>query len=449
MKFSKNPYWLKSGLFTLMERVSIQIFRFGAFYLLIRGLSKEDFGIWTLFLIITTFLEEGQIGLIRKPLIRLFSATEDHKTQAKILTSSLTLNTLLSFGIAMLIWGYSWVHPRMWDLPALGEMLQVYIGSWMLMILLNQFTFLQQAHLQFRGTFLTHLFRQGFFFGYVIVIALMPDGQFELVSLAYWQLWSVLLGVIVAVLTGWKYARFSSYPEKKWVMRLFGSGKFIAGTRIGIWVVKSIDQLMLGALVSPAAVATYSTTVRITNLVEVPTQSMADIVFPQSTRKFHKTGKAPVKRIYEKSVGILLAMIVPGLLFIFLFPEFVLRFVAGEQYVDAVPLLQITLLFGLFLPFARQFGTILDTLGKSQLNLYLILISIGLNILFNSWFIPQFGTMGAAYGTLITYFLIFIAHQVILYREIQAKPQNILWYARKVYGSGFKLMYQKVGGILS
>lgn len=446
MKLTKNPYWLKSGLFTLMERVSIQVFRFGAFYLLIRGLSKEDFGIWTLFLIITTFLEEGQIGLIRKPLIRFFSATDNPQTQANILTSSLTLNIGLSVIVAILLLIYGWLHPYLWEVAALGEMLQIYIGSWMLMIVLNQFTFLQQAHLQFRGTFLTHLFRQGFFFGYVIVVALMPDLQFELVSLVYWQLLSVLVGAIVAIWTGRSYANFASFPEKKWLLRLFASGKFIAGTRIGIWVVKSIDQLMLGALMSPIAVASYSTTVRITNLVEVPTQSMADIVFPQSTRKFHETGTAPVKRIYEKSVGILLAMIVPGLLFIFLFPEFVLRFVAGEQYIDAVPLLQITLLFGLFLPFARQFGTILDTLGKSQLNLYLILISIGLNIVFNSWLIPQYGTMGAAYGTLLTYFLIFIAHQVILYREIQAKPQNILWYARKVYGSGFRLMYQKVGG---
>ena len=113
---------------------------------------------------------------------------------------------------------------------------------------------------------------------------------------------------------------------------------------------KSIDQLMLGMMVSPVATGVYGAAVKISNLVEVPTQSIAAIVFPQSTKQLETSGTEAVKNLYEKSVGVIMALIFPGLLFVLIFPEFVIMLVAGDKYLDAVPVLRITMLFGLFVP---------------------------------------------------------------------------------------------------
>ncbi|MEZ4847758.1 MAG: hypothetical protein R3B93_03850 [Bacteroidia bacterium] len=59
--------------------------------------------------------------------------------------------------------------------------------------------------------------------------------------------------------------------------------------------------------------AIYGTAIKITNLVEVPTQSIAAIVFPQSARRIENEGRESVKRLYEKSVGVILALIIPEL----------------------------------------------------------------------------------------------------------------------------------------
>ena len=169
----------------------------------------------------------------------------------------------------------------------------------------------------------------------------------------------------------------------------------MVGTNLGSMFIKSIDQLMLGAMISPAAVAIYATAIKITNLVEVPTQSIAAIVFPKSAQKIEeKDGKESVRKLYEKSVGIILALIIPGIIFVLLFPKWVIWVVAGDQYMDAAPVLQITMLYGLFVPFARQFGTMLDSMGKPHINFIVVMGSALLNVVFNYVFITQFAIIG-------------------------------------------------------
>lgn len=444
MIFTKNPYWLRSGIYTLLERGSIQVLRFGAFFLLIRGLSKTDFGIWSIFLVITTFVEEGQVGLLRKPLIRYLNLSERPDLARSIQTTSLILNGLLAVFLALLVGGYAHLHPYLWDLPSLQAMLQLYLLCLFLLIPFHQFTFLQQAHLQFKGTFWSGLTRQTVFFSYVVFIWFADAGQFQLEQLVIWQAISCGVGALVAIGTGWQYLKLSWRPDWRWFWKLFHFGKFVAGTRVGTMILKTMDQLMLGVMVTPAAVASYSTTVRINNLAEVPTQSMADIVFPQGTRQWKKEGKISLKRTYEKSVGVILAMVIPVLLFIFLFPSWVLDIIAGERYQDAVPVLQLVVLYGLFVPFSRQFGTVMDVLGKAKTSFLIMFGSMILNFSVNFFFIQAWGVMGAVYGTLLCFVIVFVIQQWILYHELSTTPDKILSYLGQVYSNGFRLLWTKL-----
>ena len=126
----------------------------------------------------------------------------------------------------------------------------------------------------------------------------------------------------------------------------------------------------------------------------------------------------------------------------------ILKIVAGESYVDAAPILRITMLYGLFVPFARQFGTMLDAMGKPKVNFAIVMLSALLNILFNYIFISRWGLIGAAYGTLITYLIVFIINQIILFQELRVQPFNTLYYAYKVYRNGFALLIKKLKDFL-
>lgn len=202
-------------------------------------------------------------------------------------------------------------------------------------------------------------------------------------------------------------------------------------------LMKNLDQFMLGALLNTSSVAIYGIAMKIANLVEVPTQAVADVVFPQSAKRLRTEGKEAVKYLYERSVGVILALILPGIFFILLFPGFVVQVIAGDNYEESIPVLQIVMLYGILIPFNRQFGTIFDSIGLPKINFYFVIGSSVLNIISNYYFITRMGTIGAAYGTLATLFITFVMNQVVLYRKLGIQPLNTLTFAHKFYVDSF------------
>src|SRR5690606_40764722 len=91
------------------------------------------------------------------------------------------------------------------------------------------------------------------------------------------------------------------------------------------------------------------------------------------------------------------AVLFPVLIFVLAFTEFIITLVASKGYLDTVSILQVTILYSIFTPFGRQFGTILDSIGKPKITFSIVLLNLVLNIISNYIFINAFGVIGAAY----------------------------------------------------
>jgi lipopolysaccharide exporter len=104
--------------------------------------------------------------------------------------------------------------------------------------------------------------------------------------------------------------------------------------------------------------------------------------------------------LYERSVGLLVAMILPVAILCLIFAKWIIIIIAGEDYIEAAPILQIIILATLIQPYIRQFGTTMDSIGKPKINFYLLVFIAVINIGTNYFFISTFGLIGAAFGTL-------------------------------------------------
>jgi O-antigen/teichoic acid export membrane protein len=112
----------------------------------------------------------------------------------------------------------------------------------------------------------------------------------------------------------------------------------------------------------------------------------------------------------------------------FLFAKPIIQIIAGEAYLESVPILQITLLYGLLLPYLKQLGTILNVMNKPHIGFYLMLFIFVFNLAINYIFISDFGIIGAAYGTLISYAVSIIINQQILKKELNVSFVNTFRY---------------------
>jgi len=154
--------------------------------------------------------------------------------------------------------------------------------------------------------------------------------------------------------------------------------------------------------------------VKITYLIEAPALAAASVVFPQSAKAMARDGTAGVKFLYEKVVGIILGVLLPFVLVALLFPEVVIQVIAGPRYIEAVPILRITVLYGLIIPFWIQFGTVLDSIGLPKINFYYTLAGGILNLLLVALFVRQWGVIGAAYAGLTSYSVMLVFQQLLL-----------------------------------
>ncbi|MEO0044479.1 MAG: hypothetical protein RL329_3927 [Bacteroidota bacterium] len=436
-----KSYWLQSGFFTLLDKLTQMAFNLGGILILLRLLDKETSSAWALFLTVTAFIEIGRTGLLQNGMVTYLTTTE--KTEhPKILSASLFLNLSLSTMCVIGLFIGSFLIRKVFDYPELPHLLRIYAMTTFVFSALYQFNFVQQAHMDYKGLFVAGFVKNGILFAYIVYLAVLKK-EISLTNLAICQFISAFPSSVVAYWMARKYLIFSKL-DWHWVGKLFDYGKFTFGTNIATMTYKSVDKLMLGGLLKEM-VSTYDVAIRVNNIAEVPTTTLATILFPQSAKRNHAEGASSSKYLYEKSVGVLLGLILPMVVFIIVFADWIVNIIGGAKFAESAPTLRLTIFYGVFMAFAIQFGTMLDAIGKPKINFYITSLGATVNLICNYLFIKQFGFYGACYGTLTAMTIMFIIMQITLNRMIGVQVLNCFAYILPFY----KGVIQKISGIFA
>ncbi len=404
-------YWLSSGFYALLNQLFQMMFNLGTVFILWRVLDEKTCGVWALFLMITSFIEIGRTGLLQNGLVSFLNQTPQYE-HAKINTASLFLSLSLSFlCVLLLVFGGNMISAY-FDAAELAQLLMIYAATTFVLSGVYQFNFIQQANLDFKGLFWSGFVKNGLLFFYVLWIKL-TNGSYDLKNLAFCQLIAAIPAALVAYGFARKYFVLDKKIDWSWVKKLFNYGKFTFGTNLATMAQKNVDKAMLGRFLLDK-VSTYDLAIKVNNLAEVPTLTLASILFPQSAKRSNTEGVSATKYLYEKSVGVILAIILPMALFIIIFADWIILIIGSEKYASAAPVLRLTIFYSFFMAYAMQFGTILDSIGKPKLNFYITTLGAFVNLTLNYFFIKTFGLYGAAYGTLAGMTIMFGIMQVIL-----------------------------------
>jgi O-antigen/teichoic acid export membrane protein len=446
MKIVTNRQWLKSGAYSIGSRFSVLLFGFGSFYFMIRFLSKSEFGAWSLFLTITTIIEMSRNGLIQNAIIKLLHSNEEKDTH-KVVTGSWMINIAYSALIYLLIAIMSPLFDKGFGMPILQPMFMWYGLTLALLIPFSQFNYLQQAHFSFNGIFWSAFARQGTFFVAIISIYFLNLHP-SLIHLVLIQTGCTFIGLIVAFVLARNFFTFRFEWDMDITKKVFHFGKYVMGTNIASLFYKSVDQFSIGYYLNPNSVALYASAMRLSNLIEYPATSVSEVVYPHSTLRISQSGDQAVKNIYEKSLALTMAITFPIVVATFLLADFIIYVIAGPDYAQSAGILRVTILFGIFTPFTRQFGMIMDSSGRPSQNFMLLVGSLALNIVLNVIFVQSFGIMGAAYGTLLAYVVTSIAGHIVLVRLFGVEMKNVFSNTGDYYRQGFSLARQILKGNL-
>ena len=436
----KDNYWLKSGFINILQNMSGVLFGVGGFMFLVRILPSQDYGIWVLFTTTATIFSVVRDGMIRNALVK-FLAGALEVDKAKIMSSALVINILITLFCVLLNFLLAHYLAEKWESPEIVNLFYLFNLVYLLNGILTQFNCIEQANLKFNGIFLTGFINQGVFFSYIFFCFIFKI-ELPLIHLVMVQFIAAILSTGVAYFFVKQHLVFAKEISKEWVLKLFNYGKYSFGTSVSSILSGTVDKMMLGGIINSAAAGAYDVVIRIINLVDIPTNAMATIVFPQSAKRIESEGKVAIKYLYERSVGAILAILLPGIVFLYFCADFVIFILADGKFQAAVPMLKITLIYMVLLPYGRQFGAILDSIGKTKITFYMVVFITVFNLTMNYFLIKNYGLLGAPYATLLANFVGFIIAQVILKRELNVNVINPFIYAYYFYIEMYKKFVQ-------
>lgn len=429
--FKRYSYWINSGKYTAIQKFSVLGMGIVSFMLLARLLGPKEFGVWGLFMVISSIVESARIALIKNAFMR-FSHQTDEKEQGSLQSAAIILSFAISLLISIL--SFSMANPvAVWlKAPLLSEILRLYALTLLISVFFSHFEMLLNTRMNFKGICWMYCIRQGIL-AVVIAIYFVLRLPLDSFLLSIFYLFSIIAGSFVGLFYAYPYLRWDFKNYTVWLGRLANFGKYVFGNSISSLLFRSTDNFVTSTYFGTAVSAYYNSCWRISNLVDLPSQVFADVLFPKAA-KYNSSDKSAIKNMYEKTVGAILIFSIPVLLIIVSIPGIILHILAGNQFTIAAPILRITALFGFMLPFLKQFGIIMDATGHPNVSFGVMFLAFCVNIVANLAGVHFFGVMGAVIGTAFTYSLIFVITQVILFKRFNIRLANVFKNTLGFYG---------------
>lgn len=400
--------------FALLGNTSTLIFSFLNFLLIIRIFPQETFGIWVLFLVLNSMAEMSRMGFVYHGVVKFI--TESKNEYSSIFTTGLIFNTIISLLLYLLLLVLSQPLSDLWHNQEIIELIKLYGIFFLTFGSMKYLEHILVANGDFKGIFLVNTLYGALNLAQFLILFLTEKID-QLTTIIWIQSFSALMAILFALYLRNQYFKLGKVSWV-WISKLFTYGKYVFGTNLSSMILQKMDLIMIGYFMNPMAVAAYHVAAKISNYIEMPMKGISQIIFPKIVSGYLKEGKSNVGKIYEKSIGLLLALIVPPSIIIFILAKPVLLLVGGPEYISSVPILQILLIYSIIKPWGRVFGLSLDAIGKPDINFYFLLFGLAVNLFLNVLLIPKFGIAGAAIATLASISFTTIIGQLFMSRIV-------------------------------
>ncbi len=378
----------EKNFLALANNGTIAVIGFLNFALLARTYTPDVFSEWVLFVSSSVFLEMFRFGLTRTALIRFLSGAD--KTEAKELQgSNYVIGIILSTFIAILLISiYALFHE-----PIDGAGYRLFFMYYPILAFTNlpfhNTITINSARQDFLKTLIIRLFFFGSFF-ILVIINYFFKLNIEIGLLTFIYVLMVGAVSLVCVVFNFDGSHHLLKATKNSIKTLLNFGKFTTLSLIGTNLLRSADTLIISiSPLGPEAVALYAIPLKLTEMLQIPLRSFASTAFPKMARASIKQETEKIRQLFYAYAGAVTYLFVPLSVFGFLMAKYLVLILGGDQYIststgsptDAVLLMQIFAVYGLFLPIDRFTGVGLDSINRPKQNFYKVVVMVVANII--------------------------------------------------------------------
>jgi O-antigen/teichoic acid export membrane protein len=389
-----------NNFLSLANNGLVAILGFFSFLLLVRILPTNDFGEWVLFITTLNFIDMLRFGITRTAIVRFLSGAEPDEGK-KLIGSNYAINlgsTVLLI-IIVLIVNY-FAHETILD-SGFSLFFTWFPVVAILNLPFNNALSVLQARMRFDLILMIRILNVGSFMIYLILNYFYFHSG--LLEITWVYIITNLITSIVASIFNWDGIMYLFRATRKTNEIILNFGKYTSGTLIGSNLLKSADTFIIGLspFLGTTGVALYSIPLKLTEIIEIPIRSYAMTAFPNMSKASIEGNKELVMHIFYRNAGGMFIMMLPIMLFSFIFAKEFVTILGGPEYAYTAGVFQIFCVYGLLLPIDRFIGVALDSINRPKQNFIKVIYMTLANIIGDS--IVVFGlTYLIVSSTLIT-----------------------------------------------
>jgi O-antigen/teichoic acid export membrane protein len=219
-------------------------------------------------------------------------------------------------------------------------------------------------------------------------------------------IYGLLLGQTVRVV--WAAYRCSTRlgrPSREHARSLLDFGKYDLIAGLGWHTFSWVDVLVIGWLLTSAAVGVYEVAWRVAAITMLLSRGVGSVMIPQVSAWDASAATDRIERLLTNVTTPSLLMVVPSFFGVLLLSEPILQLLFGTEYGVASLALVVLVAGKVFDAIQRLFGQCLVGINRPDLVARATVVVIGLNLVSNVLLIGEFGILGAAVTTTVSYLI--------------------------------------------
>ncbi len=406
-----------------------QVLWFVTKLLLVRNLSREDLGIYSLILgIVSIVALLASMGLWQGTTryISVFAgegrkndADAVHRSSLVIGTIASALSCALVFLLAGVLSRYVFYKPEI-SVPLM--VMSAFIPAYVMAMVFGS---VLRGYGRISPTVFFIDIGQPFFFVVLLCVVFLFKLSFLSVFYAY-----VLATIAVCALIGWygyrktgtgaaPVAGGSTYAEE-----LLRFSVPVLSIDVMFLLFRWVDTLTLGRYGTAQEVGVYNVGVSLALLLNLPLVALGFVYLPIAGELFAKNRMTDLARTYQVLTKWVFSATLPLFFILFFFPEMAITFLFGDRFADAVLPLRILALGYLFTTFMGTNNMLLLVFGLSKAVLKVSAAGAVLDVFLNYVFIKHLGLgiAGASAATSVSLVAVSLGYSIVLYRRSGIHP---------------------------
>ena len=181
----------------------------------------------------------------------------------------------------------------------------------------------------------------------------------------------------------------------------------------------NLDTVMLGFMSTDADVGYYNAAVKIKVILVSVVTSLGTVLLPRASYYIQRGEVKEFHRITKKALNFVFLIATPLFVYFIYFAKEGIFFLSGNNYVGSIIPMQVIMPTLLLIGITNILGIqILVPTGREKIVLYSEIVGAIVDVIINALLIPVYASTGAAIGTLVAEFAVFVVQFYALKDEI-------------------------------